>query len=72
MRITEGSGNQTSNLLDEYDTSDRNTEAYEGKGTRMLAVEGLQSALSSVCCKECGTGSITFQEKLQRQQLHPA
>ena len=34
----------------------------------MLAVEGLQSALSSVCCKECGTGSITFQENFQRQQ----
>ena len=59
---------QAWHLLDEHDTSDRDTKAYEGKGTRMLAVEGLQSALSSVCCKECGTGSITFQENLQRQQ----
>ena len=59
---------QARHLLDELDTSDRDTEAYEGKGTRMLEVEGLQSALSSVCCKECGTGSITFQENFQRQQ----
>ena len=59
---------QACHLLDEHDTSDHDTEANEGKGTWMLEAEGLQSALSSVCCKECGTGSITFQENFQRQQ----
>ena len=50
---------QACHLLHEHLTLYRDAEVYESKGTTMLEIEGLQSALSYVCCKDCGTGSIT-------------
>ena len=48
--------------------SDFDYDAYEGKGTRLLEVSGLQSALQGVCCKECGGGPISFRENFLKRQ----
>lgn len=34
-----------------------------GKGSRIIEVSGIKSALKAVCCKECG-GAISFEEEL--------
>ncbi len=37
-------------------------ELYEDKGMRLFEVAGLQAALQSVCCKECGGGPVVLRE----------
>lgn len=43
------------------------------RGSRILEVRGIQSALGAVCCKECG-GSVSFKEELHKREglcTHP-
>lgn len=48
--------------------SDSDIESYEGKGMRLFEVAGLQAALQSVCCKECGGGPIVLREDFSKRQ----
>ena len=41
---------------DSYESDFETFDVYEGEGIRMLEVAGLQTALQSVCCSECGSG----------------
>ena len=44
-----------------------------GKGSRIIEVSGIKSALKAVCCKECG-GAISFEEELFKREgvcTHP-
>ena len=43
-------------------------DEFEGKGVRLLELEGLQKALESVACRECGTGHIVLRENLHLRQ----
>ena len=54
----------------DYSSSKSEVEECEcaGKGTRILEVSGLQSALEGVCCKHCGSGPILFREDVSRRQ----
>lgn len=48
-------------------------EVYEVEGMQMLEVAGLQTALESVCSKECGSGPNVFKEDfLKKQGLYTA
>ena len=44
------------------DSDTESYESYEGKGMRLFEVAGLQAALQSVCCKECGGGPVVLRE----------
>ena len=39
-------------------------DEFEGKGVRLFELEGLQKALESVTCRECGTSHIVLRENL--------
>ena len=42
---------------------------WEGTGSRIFEIYGLQSALTaSVCCIQCHSGGMTLQEDLERRQ----
>ena len=43
-------------------------DEFEGKGVRLFELEGLQKALESVACRECGTGRIVLRENLHLRQ----
>lgn len=34
---------------------------------RELEVSGIQTVLKAVCCKECGSGPVTFEEDLYKR-----
>ena len=67
LSLSFGRGGET----DSAESSDSEFElfdVYEGKGMRLLEVEGLQEALESgVCCNVC-TGPIVFQEDFSFRQ----
>ena len=59
-----------STLLDEQSSD---SELYEGRGVRLLELEGLQSALSqSIVCKECGEGPVVIKERQEGLCTKPA
>ena len=37
------------------------------KGAQVLEVAGIQTALKAVCCKECGSGPVMFEEDLHKR-----
>ena len=37
-------------------------DMYEGVGSRILEVSGIQIALQELCCKKCGDGPVLFKE----------
>ena len=39
-------------------------DMYEGVGSRILEVSGIQSALQELCCKKCGDGPVLFKEDI--------
>ena len=47
--------------------SEDDDEMYEGSGIRLFELEGLQSALRSVSCKECGDGPVIVKEDFTKQ-----
>ena len=53
---------------DSYESDFETFDVYEGEGIRMLEVAGLQTALQSVCCSECGSGPIEFREDFSKKQ----
>ena len=50
------------------DSDTESYESYEGKGMRLFEVAGLQAALQSVCCKECGGGPVVLREDFSKWQ----
>ena len=43
-------------------------DEFEGKGVRLFELEGIQKALASVACRECGTDRIVLRENLHLRQ----
>ena len=57
-----------SDILDRESSGSESDELCEGRGVRMLELEGLQSALGSVVCKECSNGPIVLKEDFVRRE----
>ena len=54
---SDGGSESTESELETYDM-------YEGKGSRILEVSGIQRALQELCCKKCGGGPVRFKEDI--------
>ena len=53
--------------MDGQSSDTESEELYEGRGVRLLELEGLQSVLAeSVLCKECGEGPVIIKEDFTR------
>ena len=59
-----------SDLLDKQSSTSESEsdEVYEGRGVRLLELQGLQSALQSLLCRECHGGPVIFKEDFTKKE----
>lgn len=57
---TTGTDSEATSSESKLDTDD----VYEGSGSRILEVSGIQRALQELCCKQCGGGPLSFKEEI--------